>query len=612
MTIKKMFSFVLVLVILFGSLLIVPTNMVEASEAPSYKTFHSINRGNVKAQGEGWILGYIDRKANGQTYMITTRIKQDENQKPAYCLNYNLDSPRFNGNKFKRTNEPLTAKEYTALVYGYGGSQDKTNRSLTSDERYYVSQVAMYAVTSETPEITRDNLTKHMGKHVDPNKSEVILNNINNLLREIDNNTLPLPSVETISIKIEGKTSPIAGKGDYIESSEIQVINSNPKGNLTIDKKELGKAYFVDLEGNRVEDAYVLDGNKVKLRINVEDVNEGGKIGFIVNGVVNSSNIYKYIQSNPEDTGVGGRKIQRIAWIGDIEEKDSDSIFIEYEEIRRDIELIKTNLNGKLLDGAEFELRDIDGNIIQGPAITEDGRIVFKDIPIGEYVIVETKAPEGYVINEDEIPVVIDKALSDPIKIQVKNNQIMGGLRIIKKDDLAGEKLAGAKFQIKNEDGQVVGEGVTNEEGIVEFHDLPYGKYTYSEIGAPEGYILDTEEFDFEIKENGQIIEVELENKKIIEIGKGEGEEDKRIKPSSPVENVPETEEEEKVELIKSKKGTNKLESNKKEVIKKEGTKINKIIAKKHLPKTGNDILNNYFLGFMLVVFGLCFRNKNL
>jgi len=603
MTTKKTFSFVLVLVILFGSLLIAPTDMVEASEAPSYKTFHSINRGNIKAQGEGWILGYIDRKANGQTYMITTRIKQDENQKLAYCLNYNLDSPKFSGNKFKRTNEPLTAKEYTALVYGHGGSQDKTNRSLTSDERYYVSQVAMYAVTNETPEITRDNLIKHMGTYVDPSKSKLILNNINNLLREIDNNTLPLPSVETISIKIEGKTSLMVEKGDYIESSEIQVINSNPKGNLTIDKKELGKAYFVDLEGNKVDDTYVLGGNKVKLRINVEDVAKGGKTGFTVNGVVNSSNIYKYIQSNPEDTGVGGRKIQRIAWIGDIEEKDSDSIFIEYKEVTQDIELIKTNLNGEPLDGAEFELRDKEGNIIQGPSITEDGKIVFKDIPIGEYVIVETKAPEGYVINEDEIPVIVDKALSDPIKIQVENKQIMGGLRIIKKDDLTGEKLAGAKFQIKDENGKVVEEGITNEEGIVEFHNLPYGKYTYNEVGAPEGYILDTEEYDFEIKENEQIIKVELENKKIIKIG--EGEERRKLKPSSPVEDVSQPEKEEKVELIKIKKGNSKLESNKNEVIKKEGTK-------KHLPRTGNNTLNNYFLGLILIVFGLYFRNKNL
>src|SRR5699024_764222 len=159
------------------------------------------------------------------------------------------------------------------------------------------------------------------------------------------------------------------------------------------------------------------------------------------------------------------------------------------------------------------------------------------------------------------------------------------------------------KFQIKDENGKVVEEGITNEEGIVEFHNLPYGKYTYNEVGAPEGYILDTEEYDFEIKENEQIIKVELENKKIIKIG--EGEERRKLKPSSPVEDVSQPEKEEKVELIKIKKGNSKLESNKNEVIKKEGTK-------KHLPRTGNNTLNNYFLGLILIVFGLYFRNKNL
>lgn len=580
---RRMLSFVLVLVVLFGSLLIFPMSMVEASEAPNQKIFHSVNRGNVKAQGKGWVLGYIDRKTNDRTYMITTRIKQDENRNPAYCLNNSLDSPKFNGNKFKRTSESLTDKEYTALVYGYGGSQDKTNKFLTSDERYYVSQVAMYAISNETPEITRNNLTKHMGTRVDGNKSEEILNNINNLLREIDNNTLPLPKKETISIRIEGNKSPMVEKGDYIESSEIKVVSSNPKGNLTIDKDKLGKAYFVDLNGNKVDDTYVLDGNKVKLRINIEDINEGGEIGFTVNGVVYSSNIYKYVQSNPQDIGVGGRKIQRIAWIGDIEEKDSDSIFIKYNKVRRDIELAKTNINGEFLDGAEFELRDKHGNIIQGPFVTKGGKIIFHDIPIGEYIIVETKSPEGYVLNENEIPVIVNEALSDSIKVNVENKQIMGGLRIIKIDNLTGEKLVGAKFQIRSESGEIIREGVTDEEGIVEFNGLPYGKYVYSEIEAPEGYILDTKEYDFQIKENEKIIEVEIENKKIIEIEEGES---KKTKKFDSKENILKTKNQENNELIKT---------------------------KEELPRTGDNNLNNYFLGIILIVLGLYyFRNNKL
>ena len=39
-------------------------------------------------------------------------------------------------------------------------------------------------------------------------------------------------------------------------------------------------------------------------------------------------------------------------------------------------------------------------------------------------------------------------------------------------------------------------EGVTDENGLYVFEDVPYGKYTYKEVEAPEGYIIDTQEHE--------------------------------------------------------------------------------------------------------------------
>lgn len=510
---KRISSFVLVLLIILSSIGIISDN-VEAVEASQYKRFHSIDRGNIKAQGEGYLLGYIDRKVSEKNYMITTRIKQDENNKPAYCLNYSLDSPKFNGNEFKRTSEKLNAKEYTALMYSYGGPHDKTNKYLTSDERYYISQVAMYAITNETPEITEHNLSKHMGTLVDNDKSELILNNINKLIKEINENTLSLPEEGIIPVEIKGQVSPMKVKGNYLESEEIQIINSTPENLLTINKKDLGNAYFVDLKGNKVDDDYVLAGNKFKLRMDIEDAAKGGKIGFTVSGQAISLTPYKYIQRYENDSGVNGEKIQNIAWLGETNNTFSDSIFIEFNGIKRDIEITKTDQNGNLLDGAEFELLDERGNKIQGPIETNNGRLVFKDIPLGKYNIVETKAPEGYVLNNEKILVEVNEVSKEPIKINIKNRLIMGGIEITKLDTISGEKLPNAKFQIKNENNEVIGEGVTDDKGIVRFDKLPYGKYTYREIEAPKGYIIDREEHHFEIKEDGKILKAELRNKK--------------------------------------------------------------------------------------------------
>lgn len=43
---------------------------------------------------------------------------------------------------------------------------------------------------------------------------------------------------------------------------------------------------------------------------------------------------------------------------------------------------------------------------------------------------------------------------------------------------------------------------------------LPYGKYTYKETFAQEGYLLNEEMFSFEIKEDGQIIKQTVKDQK--------------------------------------------------------------------------------------------------
>ena len=64
-----------------------------------------------------------------------------------------------------------------------------------------------------------------------------------------------------------------------------------------------------------------------------------------------------------------------------------------------------------------------------------------------------------------------------------------------------------------NEQGKEVVKGKTNEQGIAKFK-LPYGKYTYKETIAPNGYVINEETFGFEIKEDGEIIKHIVKNKK--------------------------------------------------------------------------------------------------
>ena len=53
----------------------------------------------------------------------------------------------------------------------------------------------------------------------------------------------------------------------------------------------------------------------------------------------------------------------------------------------------------------------------------------------------------------------------------------------------------------------------TDENGVVEFDQLPKGKYTYQEFKAADGYVLDETEYPFEITDDSTVIRVSMTNK---------------------------------------------------------------------------------------------------
>lgn len=177
---------------------------------------------------------------------------------------------------------------------------------------------------------------------------------------------------------------------------------------------------------------------------------------------------------------------------------------------------------------ANEEIKASDGRIIPKEglieivSVSENGKATFTtDIPFGKYYVQEYTTDEHYVLDdtkyEFEFAYTDENTSVKKIEINngkpIVNNPITGGLEITKKDVSTGELLPNAGFRIKDENGNIVVEGYTDEKGVAKF-TLGYGKYTYEEFDAPDGYIIDTTPYEFEIKENGQIIKAEMTNKK--------------------------------------------------------------------------------------------------
>ena len=180
------------------------------------------------------------------------------------------------------------------------------------------------------------------------------------------------------------------------------------------------------------------------------------------------------------------------------------------------IKKVDSNNDNKKLVGAKFHIEDSKGKIVGELVTNEEGEVISKDLPKGNYTLVEVEAPKGYELLKEKITVKIEK--DAVVEIKIGNKKLpdpMGKMKLVKVDiSDKNKKLAGAKFHIEDSKGKIVGELVTNEEGEVISKDLPKGNYTLVEVEAPKGYELLKEKITVKVEKDA-VVEIKIGNKKL-------------------------------------------------------------------------------------------------
>ncbi|HDT6578168.1 SpaA isopeptide-forming pilin-related protein [Bacillus cereus] len=180
------------------------------------------------------------------------------------------------------------------------------------------------------------------------------------------------------------------------------------------------------------------------------------------------------------------------------------------------IKKVDSNNDNKKLVGAKFKIEDLNGKIVGELVTNEEGEAISKDLPIGNYTLVEKEAPKGYELSKDKIAVKVEKDAE--VEIKIGNKKLpdpMGKMKLVKVDiSDKNKKLAGAKFKIEDLNGKIVGELVTNEEGEVISKDLPIGNYILVEVEAPKGYELVKDKITVKIEKDA-VVEIKIGNKKL-------------------------------------------------------------------------------------------------
>ena len=150
----------------------------------------------------------------------------------------------------------------------------------------------------------------------------------------------------------------------------------------------------------------------------------------------------------------------------------------------------------KGLSGATFSLTMVGSTKTLTGVTGQDGTYTFKNLKAGTYQVTETKAPDGYQIdNPGPYTVTLPTNGQKTVTVTALDTPITlasGSIRKVDKDRPT-MGLAGATIRITGIDNNFTYEGQTVEGGAltdVPWDTMPVGSYVAEEIGAPEGYIL--------------------------------------------------------------------------------------------------------------------------
>ena len=193
---------------------------------------------------------------------------------------------------------------------------------------------------------------------------------------------------------------------------------------------------------------------------------------------------------------------------------------IEFEQPYGAVRVSKNSAdNGAMLSGATFELMNGAGTVLATQTTGADGTARFDNLPAGSYIVREVGAPTGYkiAVNPSQTVTVAAGATSD---VRFENDRVNGKIRIVKRDALTKEALAGAVFTVTRlsaaEGGGAVGEAVatltTGADGTAETGWLQWGRYRVAETGVPEHYADGGFVTEIDCTEDGKTYTVEAEN----------------------------------------------------------------------------------------------------
>ena len=475
-TVKKhKFKAILLLVLVTAlSIFTTMTTQAEVTAPPSFT-----------ANSEKLLAGYID---DWRYAKLTSSLGGY-----VYCRNYNLGIP-YN------VTMTLEGEAPAAIAYILSNGYPRVNITGDSDMDYYITQAALWWY-----------MDLHMGGNNLPDSFKTtgadpygLRQHIQNLVHGAEQVTsYATPAIQVIN---NDTTLNLSEDKAYYESGAISVETLYTTGNYNVSLEGAPEGTVVVNANSGASSTSFATNESFKVRIPVDNVDIGNlNITVKVSATGSINKAYMYKSSDPTKQSVFGSALYpETSTVEDQTNLTLDTSKVTITKIDED-----TN---EPLAGAEFVLKDSNGKEIATWTSTTNSYVI-KNLPNGTYTLQETKAPDGYILNDQIVEFTITDTNRN-IAIRFKNKEIEKKATIIKVDSVTKDPVAGATLAVKNAQGEEVVTFTTTTEPYV-LNDLEDGTYTVEEISAPSGYEKTDEIYEFTIDDNNRDVKVTIENKAI-------------------------------------------------------------------------------------------------
>ena len=181
------------------------------------------------------------------------------------------------------------------------------------------------------------------------------------------------------------------------------------------------------------------------------------------------------------------------------------------------LKIVKTSEDGNVA-GFTFKVTRLADGASATYTTNAAGEIITDQMPVYvdadatqlyEYKVEEINVPDKYRTPDAQT---VTLTYGQTAEVSFYNQIARGSLEILKVDHDGVTPLEGAKFEITDDNGNVIATETSGPDGKIKVESILYGQYHWSEVKAPKGYDLDDTVHDFAIEYDEQVVEVTQEN----------------------------------------------------------------------------------------------------